>query len=128
MGWRRGIDRTKVAGHLAAPSVLRPWHSRAVLPLLLLVSLTAVLAGGQASPSDRLRAILDTDEEFLRRENPEFSTILGDHRFSTRWTDYSKARYERLSAHAREVLRSLAAIDAASGAARRVAAVGAVAA
>jgi uncharacterized protein (DUF885 family) len=60
--------------------------------------------------SARLKALFDEDWEWLMRNNPEFATYYGDHRFDDKLNDASPEAVERGEAHVREMLAKAKAI------------------
>ena len=81
-----------------------------ILSVSLLV--TSLVAGArQPTPAERLTNLLDADEQFTRKSQPELATFQSDHRFSREWTRYTRAAYEADRRHAEEMLAELQRID-----------------
>ncbi|MGE5170358.1 MAG: DUF885 domain-containing protein [Rudaea sp.] len=60
----------------------------------------------------RLHALFDDYWSWIKRDNPEFATFLGDDRYDDRLTDLSPAAIARRKAHLRAVLARLRQFDA----------------
>jgi uncharacterized protein (DUF885 family) len=65
-----------------------------------------------ANTATRLHARFDDYWSWIKRENPEFATFLGDDRYDERLTDLSPAAIDRRKAYLREVLARLRQFDA----------------
>ncbi len=73
---------------------------------LIFISLSAA-----AGPTDDFAALLDESWEWQLRENPVWSSRLGDRRFNDQWDDMSLGSIERRIEEQRDFLRRLRAID-----------------
>ncbi len=84
---------------------------------IALFSFALILAGlvlGQSVSNDeakKLHALFKEDWERVLEEFPEAATLLGDHRYNNRLTDYSAEAIERRKAHERNMLDRIQKID-----------------
>lgn len=78
--------------------------------LTILVLLAAAFASA-ADEAKKLQVILDREWESSLNESPTWASHLGDLRWNTQWDDVSPAAHDRRTAHARGVLKEIAAID-----------------
>lgn len=74
--------------------------------LLVFIGLPAI-----AGPAEDFAALLDESWEWRLRENPVWSSRLGDRRYNDQWSDMSLAAIERRDQDQRDFLRRLRAID-----------------
>jgi uncharacterized protein (DUF885 family) len=90
----------------------RPIRRRWIAMLLAcIVTSLCVPAAAAASDVTRLHATFDEYWEWVKRENPEIATFLGDDRYDDRLTDFSAAAIERRKAYRRALLKRLEAFD-----------------
>ncbi|RQP23288.1 DUF885 domain-containing protein [Piscinibacter terrae] len=71
---------------------------------------TAQATKVKTTASARLNALFNEDWEWSMRNNPEFATYYGDHRFDDRLSDASPQAVARAEAHEREMLAKAKAI------------------
>jgi uncharacterized protein (DUF885 family) len=63
------------------------------------------------NPAEQLHALFAEDWQWRLRDQPEWATVLGDHRYDDRLTDLSAEAIVGRRDHARDMLRRLSAID-----------------
>src|SRR5262249_708028 len=81
-------------------------------PLVVHSSLTiAAAAHAMATPADQLHALFAKDWQWRLRDRPEWATVLGDHRYGDRLTDWSAQAIAARHEHARDMLGRVSAID-----------------
>ena len=98
---------------------------RAAFFLCLLLAGSGVAACGPAaaprspavapdpSKHDALQALFAQEWEYTMRDQPDYASRLGDHRYDDRWPDASPAAFAQRAAHARELQARIRAFDAA---------------
>jgi uncharacterized protein (DUF885 family) len=95
----------------------KPWPAR-VLTLVLALGLAACAAptapGKSSSAAAEVNALFEEYWEWVLRQNPEWATFLGDHRYADRLTDESVQAIRRRAATRNDYRSRLNAIDAAS--------------
>jgi len=64
-----------------------------------------------ASRHDALQALFAQEWEYTMRDQPQYASSLGDHRYDDRWPDASPGAYARRAAHARELQARIRAFD-----------------
>ena len=84
--------------------------------LLTLIVLLQMIAGSRTQAADKtsaqaLYAIFESEWQRTLRDDPEFASYLGDHRYNDRWTDLSLEAIKRRHEHRRDVLKQLNKID-----------------
>jgi uncharacterized protein (DUF885 family) len=98
---------------------------RGALVLGLLVACSGAIACGpagvpalapaaavEASKHGALEALFAQEWEYTMRDQPDYASRLGDHRYDDRWPDASPAAYAQRAAHARELQARIRAFDA----------------
>ena len=64
------------------------------------------------SKHDALQALFAQEWEYTMRDQPDYASRLGDHRYDDRWPDASPAAFAQRAAHARELQARIRAFDA----------------
>jgi len=77
------------------------------------ISVFAISAAAHAMPTtpEQLHALFAEDWQWRLRDQPEWATVLGDHRYGDRLKDLSPQAIAGRRDHARDMLRRLSAID-----------------
>src|SRR5262249_39498535 len=73
--------------------------------------LVASAAHAMATPAEQLHALFAEDWQWRLRDQPEWATVLGDHRYDDRLTDLSPEAITGRREHGRDMLSRLSAID-----------------
>ena len=81
------------------------------IPSYASICLVFISLSAAAAPADDFAALLDESWEWQLRENPVWSSRLGDRRFNDQWRDMSLEAIERRVEQQRVFLRRLRAID-----------------
>jgi len=87
----------------------RTWAGALVLALAIATSAPAF---AQRSEAARLHALFDEYWAWVKRDNPEAATYLGDDRYNDRLTDLSAPAIARRKAYAQQILDRLRQFDA----------------
>lgn len=90
---------------------MRKWFLAALATLAVTFVGANVLAQTSGSEDKKFESLGKTFIEELLKENPEWATELGDHRFDNRLNDYSLAGVERDKKFAEKYLKELARIN-----------------
>jgi uncharacterized protein (DUF885 family) len=80
--------------------------------LFAILALFAPLAAGAADgAAEQVRALFDRDWQWRLQHQPEFATIIGDHRYDGRLSDTSLAAVREATAHEQRMLEAVRDID-----------------
>jgi uncharacterized protein (DUF885 family) len=90
-----------------------PGHFLARVALAMALSVTTALAAPSPAAT-QLHALFDAHWEWTMRNQPEFATFYGDHRFDDRLTDQSMPAIAQREAHARSMLARIERIPRAA--------------
>jgi uncharacterized protein (DUF885 family) len=99
---------TRGAGAPRPPAVRR-WLAALVLGVFAALGAPALAQSGEAA---QLHRLFDDYWAWVKRENPEFATFLGDDRYSDRLTDLSPESIARRKAYRRDLAARLRKFDA----------------
>jgi uncharacterized protein (DUF885 family) len=81
------------------------------LLLVFMFGMSLSASATQPTSAQRLADLVDADDQFAGKSNPELSTLQGDHRFSREWINYTRPAYDARRQHAEKMLAGLQQID-----------------
>ena len=87
---------------------------RILITVVCLVAAVGLSAQRRNDTATALDSLVREADEFRLEHSPETATLNGDHRFNSRWSEFSVAQRRREVAHAESLLARLKALDRAA--------------